>query len=166
MSMTVDVQVELKDALKQLGKSKVEELLTAALVSGALLIANKAKRNAPIKTGSLRRSIHVGGHTDLTNDFETGSSEYSDLGEPGNLKAIVGTNLEYAPYQEYGTGPISPVTAQALHWTTKSGDVFAMSTSGVPAHPFLGPAMDTERDAALKEIGEAFAELVAKELGK
>jgi hypothetical protein len=46
------------------------------------------------------------------------------------------------------------------------GDVFAMSTSGVPAHPYMKPAMDTERDNVLKEIGVAFEELVAKEVGK
>ena len=141
-ALKVDVSVEMKDALKKLDKSTVEELITASLVSGALLIANKAKELAPIKTGTLRRSIHVGGHTELTRDFESGSSEYSDLGAPGSLQAIVGTNLEYAPYQEYGT------------------------SRGVPAHPYMKPAMDTERDNVLKEIGAAFEELVAKQVGK
>ena len=139
--LKVDVSVEMKDALKRLDKNTVEELLTASLVSGALVIANKAKELAPIRTGTLRRSIHVGGHTELTPDFGTGG-EYADLGEPGSLRAIVGTNLEYAPYQEYGT------------------------SRGVPAHPYMKPAMDTERDNVLKEIGIAFEELVAKEVGK
>jgi len=140
-ALRVDVSVEMKDALKKLDKSKVEELLTASLVSGALLIANKAKELAPIRTGTLRRSIHVGGHTELTPDYGDGAG-YEDLGEPGSLRAIVGTNLEYAPYQEYGT------------------------SRGVPAHPYMKPAMDTERDNVLKEIGAAFEELVTKQVGK
>ena len=174
MSQTeqISLKVEMKEALSQLSKPVVEKFITAALVSGALLIANQAKKNAPIKSGSLRRSIHVGGHTDKTPDYDPSSdlekygAKYGDLGEPGSLRAIVGTNLEYAPYQEYGTGPISPTSAQALHWIDNGVDVFAMSTSGVPAHPFLTPALNTERDNALKEIGAAFEELVAKEVGK
>ena len=165
--LTVRVDIDYKDALKQLDAKTVEELATAALVSGALLIANKAKELAPKKTSTLARSIHVGGNTSKTPDFETGNPQYGDLGEPGKLKAIVGTNLEYAKWQEYGTGPIRPKHARALHWVTRAGvDVFVASTRGVPAHPFLTPAMNTERGAVLKEVGEAFAELVAKRLGR
>ena len=150
MSQTeqISLKVEMKEALSQLSKPVVEKFITAALVSGALLIANQAKKNAPIKSGSLRRSIHVGGHTDKTPDYDPSSdlekygAKYGDLGEPGSLRAIVGTNLEYAPYQEYGT------------------------SRGVPAHPYMKPAMDTERDNVLKEIGAAFEELVAKQVGK
>ena len=163
--LTIDVKLDYKSALEKLDANTVEKLATAALVSGALLIANQAKKNAPIKTGSLRRSIHVGGHTELTRDFESGSSEYSDLGAPGELRAIVGTNLEYAAIQEFG-GTIVPKHAQALHWVTKAGeDVFAQSVT-IPAHPYLTPAMQTERDAVLKEAAAAFEELVAKEVGK
>ena len=140
-ALRVDVSVEFKDALKKLDKGTVEELLTASLVSGALLIANKAKELAPIKTGTLRRSIHVGGHTELTPDYGDGAG-YEDLGEPGSLRAIVGTNLEYAPYQEYGT------------------------SRGVPAHPYMKPAMDTQRDKVLEAIGDTFEELVTKQVGK
>ena len=139
--LTIDVKLDYKSALEKLDANTVEKLATAALVSGALLIANKAKELAPIRTGTLRRSIHVGGHTELTPDYGDGAG-YEDLGEPGSLRAIVGTNLEYAPYQEYGT------------------------SRGVPAHPYMKPAMDTERDNVLKEIGAAFEELVAKEVGK
>ena len=139
--LKVDVSVEFKDALKKLDKSTVEQLITASLVSGALLIANKAKELAPIKTGTLRRSIHVGGHTELTPDYGDGAG-YEDLGEPGSLRAIVGTNLEYAPYQEYGT------------------------SRGVPAHPYMKPAMDTQRDKVLEAIGDTFEELVTKQVGK
>ena len=138
--VTVRVDIDYKDALKRLDKQTVSKFATAALEAAALLVANQAKRNAPVRTGTLRRSIHVGGRQDLTPDFEAGG-EYSDLGKPGDLMAIVGTNLEYAPYQEYGT------------------------SRNVPATHFLGNAMDSERDAVLKEVAAAFGDLVAKELG-
>jgi phage gpG-like protein len=48
-----------------------------------LLVENDAKRNCPVDTGRLRQSI--------THRIE---------GSTG----IVGTNVEYAPYVEYGTG--------------------------------------------------------------
>ena len=150
MSQTeqISLKVEIKEALSQLSKPVVEKFITAALVSGALLIANKAKEMAPIKTGSLRRSIHVGGNIDETPDYDPSgdlqkyNAKYGDLGAPGSLRAIVGTNLEYAPYQEYGT------------------------SRGVPAHPYMKPAMDTQRDKVLEAIGDTFEELVAKQVGK
>lgn len=164
--LTIDVQIDFKDALKNLDAKTVERLATAALEVGGLLVANKAKELAPVKTGTLRRSIHVGGRADLTPDFQGGSSEYSDLGKPGALEVIVGTNLEYAKWQEYGTGPIRPIHAAALHWMSGGQDVFAMSTKGVPAHPFLTPAVNIERDNVLKEVGRTFNDLVAAEVAK
>jgi len=140
--LQIDVDVQLKDALKHLDTKTVEKLITAALVSGGLLIANKAKELSPIETGTLRRSIHVGGHTALTSDFEQGNPEYSDLGEREPKTVVVGTNVEYAPYQEYGT------------------------SRGVPAHPYMKPAMDIERDNVLKEVAAAFGDLVAAEVAR
>ena len=148
MSMQIDVEIQVKNALKRIDAKTVDDLITAALVSGGLLIANKAKELAPWETGSLRRSIHVGGHVDMTKDYDPAGdlqrhgAEYSDLGARAPKTVVVGTNLEYAPYQEYGT------------------------SRGVPAHPYMKPAMDIERDNVIKEAGEAFFDLVAAEVAK
>ena len=62
----------------------------------ALTLEKNAKQNCPVDTGKLRASITT---------------------EVGNLEAEVGTNVEYAPYVEFGTSKQS-------------------------AQPFMRPALD------------------------
>ena len=108
------------------------ELLSRALVSGALLIVNQAKRNAPYETGNLRRSLHVGGEG--SSGGLEGDTTGTDIGgqESGRdyAEVSVGTNVEYAPHQEFGTRHMA-------------------------AHPFLRPAIESEKGAAVEEIGAA-----------
>jgi hypothetical protein len=92
-------------ALAQLGAAFVGEKLELALVAGALLVQNDAKRLAPIVTGTLRRSIHIGGHTELAPGFNE-SEGYSDVHGnevgPASARILVGTDLVYARRIEYG----------------------------------------------------------------
>ena len=62
----------------------VHESIRLAMEKVVKKIEADAKRNAPVKTGTLRRSI---------------TSRVEEGGKLGK----VGTNLPYAPYQEYGT---------------------------------------------------------------
>lgn len=76
-----------------------------------LAVEGRAKRLAPVKTGTLRRSVT------------------SRVVSP--TRGQVGSNLEYAPYVEYGTRYME-------------------------AQPFLEPAIDdskAEIESALKEFG-------------
>ena len=79
-----EIQHNIDDVINSLGRS-VEKAIKAAekeLQLTALEIERDAKLNAPVDTGMLRASI-----------TSTGSgSEYE-----------IGTNLEYAPFVEYGT---------------------------------------------------------------
>jgi len=140
MSLTVDVEAQLKEALSKLDVATVERLANLALKSGGLVIANEWKRRAPIKTGTYRRSIHVAGAAEKTPDFEG-----TELDEPGDkLTVKVGTNIKEPPYPQF----------------------LEYGTSRMPPHPSAGPAMDATREEVLKEVGAVLAELVAKELGK
>jgi len=96
--------------------------LEKALTAGALIVQNVAKIKAPYKTGNLKRSIHP------------------ETIEKTDIKVIVavGTDVEYAPYQEFGT------------------------SRGVPAHPYLRPALDENREKVLKEVKAALAAIVKK----
>ena len=98
---------ELLAKFNKLGEAAHGQMLETALVAGGLLISNSAKDKAPYKTGTLKRSIHVGGHTsESAPGFTPGdvAGEYSDLG--GNkttetsAQISIGTNLTYAPHQE------------------------------------------------------------------
>lgn len=64
----------------------------------ALQVDRAAKRLCPVDTGRLRSSI--------TNE----------LGNDGGLVAVIGTNVEYAPYVELGTrsAPAQPFLLPAL----------------------------------------------------
>lgn len=134
------------------------QVLEAALASGGFLIANAAKNNAPVLTGNLRRSIHVSGDTPAARSSraEMGSSEASDLARsgktwsgstgtdiggasssPNHAAVIVGTNVEYARFLEEGT-------------------------SRMAAQPFMQPALDETKTAALAEVKRALKILVQK----
>lgn len=127
-------------ALALVGKKSNLEL---ALTAGGLKIANRAKSKAPYITGTLRRSLHVGGFTTLTPDFNA-SEPYDDLGKDAGADSAavikVGTNLEYARYVEFGT-------------------------SRRTATPYLRPAFDETKDAAIQEVREALKELVEAAAG-
>jgi len=72
--------VGLETVLKKLPD---EKKLDKALQVTALMIERESKRICPVRTGRLRASIHTG--------------------KLGKLVYYVGTNVEYAPYVEFGT---------------------------------------------------------------
>jgi HK97 gp10 family phage protein len=81
---------------------------TEGLTKAAILVSNEAKEIAPKKSRRLANSImyQVEGITD--GGFNDGSGEKARTQDrlttsPRKGEAYVGTNLEYAPYQEYGT---------------------------------------------------------------
>lgn len=109
---------ELVTKLRGLASKATPAQLRAALMAGALPIQTAAVQKAPVLTGTLRRSIH------------TETAETSD-----GAVARIGTNVEYAIHQEFGT-------------------------SRTRAQPYLRPAFDEKRADALKEIQRALAEMV------
>lgn len=109
------------DLLRKLGKLSggVKPAAEVAVVAGAQPINNQAKVNAPVLTGNLRRSLHVG-----------------DPGWSGTVVSVeIGTDVEYAPYQEFGT-------------------------SRNAAQPFLRPAVDSMKGQAVNEAIDVLRDLV------
>ena len=99
----------------------------------ALDVTNRAKRNSPLKTGRLRRSIHQ----------EVRSSA-------GRIDGIVGTNVEYAGAIEFGMKGTQPVREFVRKQTMAWGKpITPMLVSVRPftrninraARPFLAPAL-------------------------
>jgi len=100
---------ELRNNLGVISEA-VRARASEAVRKAALDIEAHAKVNAPVDTGALRNSITT--------------EEVDDLNQ------IVGTNVEYSIYQEFGTVKM-------------------------PAHPFLIPAAETvkpEFEKALREL--------------
>lgn len=76
----------LQRDLRRLASKANDDQLGIALMAGAQLIANAARSNAPVDTGTLRRSISV-----------------SDWFRNGATVAVqIGTNLAYARRIEFG----------------------------------------------------------------
>ena len=107
--------------------SNVDNILQNAMLKAGQQIQASAKLLCPVDTGELRNSINV-------IKLENGVS--------------VGTNCEYAIYQEFGTGskgnPAVPHTTKQK-WTYYSGGRF-YTTSGNYPQPFLQPAFLENRD--------------------
>lgn len=83
---------------------EISEQLKRGMTKACLLVERDAKINAPVDTGRLRASI--------TNRLDI---------EENHLVGIVGTNVDYASFQEFGT-------------------------SKMAAHPFLFPALESNRN--------------------
>lgn len=129
---------EWKQKLARMSAALADQAVIRALTSGAEIIRNAAVQKAPFKTGNLRRSLHI---------------------EPGDgREVLIGTNLDYAAIQEFG-GIIKAKNGPYLKF--KIGDQWVQTAQvQIPARPYLRPAFDENRDAAIREVGEALAQLL------
>jgi HK97 gp10 family phage protein len=103
-----------------------EEVLAAmleakarALESCGLVAEGYAKKAAPVDTGNLRNSISHKVQKDTM---------------------FVGTNVEYAPYVEFGTGKYYP-GGRPDPWVYRDEKGNWHRTSGVKAKPFIKPSV-------------------------
>lgn len=134
---------ELLAKFKRLTEATQGRTLERAVVSGALIVQNDAKRNAPYLTGTLRRSIHIGGHSDQAGDFE-GNDVGGNEADHDHAKVVIGTDLAYAARQEYGF---------------IGADSLGRSYHQTP-HPYLRPALENNESEIRREISAALKELI------
>ena len=97
----------------------VKKSARKGLERGAKKIQKNAKLLAPVKTGHLRNSIKT-------------KSEVT----PDGAEAQVYTNLEYAPYVEFGTGE----RGRESNIERPSGVSYKADYAGQAAQPYLTPA--------------------------
>jgi len=124
----------------EFAKDGADESLKAAIVVTCNRVHAEAVQNAPVDQGRLRNSImwakswgddafnfpDSDGFNSQSGDSAPGSAKI----EPGNgLEGYVGSGLEYATYQEFGT-------------------------RYMPAQPYLRPAGDTVRGKSAGEIAK------------
>ena len=125
--------IEVKAALKS-------QLATAATIIGGKLESNAKTEisssvyNTPAswytRTGRLRNSI-----THKTED------------ESHGVDIIVGTNVEYAPYVELGTGILAEKgDGRKTPWTYLGSDGKFHTTTGMSPRPYLRPAVEDHAD--------------------
>lgn len=121
------------------GIDRLDQKLLAAMTSSAYeaavqkacrIVETDAKKGAPRDTGVLKASI----------THETAI-------EGRQIVGYVGTNIEYAPYQEYGTGKFaSNGRGRKTPWVyTDQRTGKKVWTQGNRPHPFLKPALNNNR---------------------
>ena len=109
--------------------------VSQALEKAAQIVENDAKRKCPVDDGVLRASI--------THEVEAN-------------KAVIGTNVEYAPYVHEGTGIYAKDgNGRQEPWSYKDAKGEWHTTKGQKPNPFLQEAFDENADA----IKECFKDL-------
>jgi len=106
-----------KEVLKAL-----EDNAFRALTECGLVAEGYAKLNCPVDTGSLRNSI---------------GNKVVDEGE--EIACYIGTNMEYAPYVEFGTGQYYS-GGRKTPWVYKDRNGWHM-TNGSKPQPYIRPAI-------------------------
>lgn len=118
------------------------ERLHGALGKACALVERSAKEKAPKGNGDLRRSI---------------KSEIQE--DEGDLKGIIFTPLEYAPYVEYGTGLFAEEQGRQdvpWHYQDEKGEWH--TTSGMKPQPYMRPALDENREQILTILKESLTD--------
>lgn len=137
MAGAIIVRIDGLDELRRkLNSGRVEGPIERFLDRGAIFIQSRARAAAPVDTGRLRNSIAVD--------------------SPDNRHREIGTNVDYAPYVEFGTRPHWPPVGAVAPWARRHGmEPFmvarAISRSGTKAQPFMRPAA-TEGEAFVKSL--------------
>lgn len=120
----------LDDVLNSIDSIADPARLKAAMGRACALVERSAKQKAPKGNGDLRRSI--------TSTVEDDGSD---------IKGIVYTPLEYAPYVEYGTGLFAEEGGrQDVPWCYQDDQGEWHTTSGMHPQPYMRPALDENRE--------------------
>ena len=105
-----------------------------ALNKSCLAVENEAKKQCPVDTGDLRNSI--------THEVE------DNVG-------YVGTNKEYAPYVEFGTGIFASAgNGRDTPWSYQDDEGNWHTTIGQKPQPFLNPAAQTKNKLVIKVFND------------
>lgn len=150
-SAHIEGLTELQNAFGRADQTVISGL-SRAITATAAPVEGSAKRHAPAHYGQLRASIHTT-PISVTNR---------------NIKAAVLTNLNYAQYQEEGTGiygpnrsPIYPKRARMLSWISNGQRVFARSVRGTPGKHYMQQAWDEGKAIWDRNVLEAQRAIVA-----
>lgn len=114
--------------------NSINDALISGVSKAAMLVQGSAKNKAPVDSGALRQSIRA--------------DKAKVQGE--NVTATVSTNLEYAPYVEFGTGS----RGQSTNTNTEVEVSYRSDWRGNKAQPFLWPALRENRNNSIKIIRE------------
>lgn len=130
----MSIQIVGVDKLMQKYNEKISpQNLESALTECCLHVENEAKILCPVDKGPLRASI---------------------THEVDGTQGVVGTNIEYAPYVEYGTGLFAEEGngRKDVPWCYQDAKGDWHSTKGQKPQPFLHPALTNNRQRIIDTL--------------
>lgn len=136
-----DIRIEgLEAILDRIDKVGDPAALAAAMKKACLLVERSAKQKVPKGNGELGRSI--------TSEVEVDATE---------VRGIVYTPLEYAPYVEFGTGLFAEAGdgRKDVPWCYQDDEGEWHSTSGQHPRPFMRPALNENREQIKRLLEDA-----------
>lgn len=129
--------LEIRNDNRKAIMNKFDELMANALTQCGLVAEGHAKMNLTkqhaVDTGALRNSI-----------------TYKVTKESGGQVCYVGTNMEYAPYIEFGTGKYVS-GGRRTSWLFKDSKGNWHRTEGQKPRPYLKPAV-TEHTKEYEQV--------------
>lgn len=127
----------LESLYAKLGKIASDEAIMRGIQKACVRVEVDAKVNCPVDDGTLRASI--------THELK-----------PSELKGVVGTGVEYAPYVEFGTGVYSSKGGgRGTPWSYQDASGAWHTTVGQRPQPFMLPALEDNRDKIIKDIKDS-----------
>ena len=134
-----DITIEGIDSLiEKLDNMFDSQQMIESMGKACGLVERSAKQKAPKDNGELRRSIT------------------SKVEQDGNdVKGIVFTPLEYAPYVEFGTGLFAEEGGRTnVPWCYQDDKGEWHSTSGMHPQPYMRPALNENREQIKRILKE------------
>ncbi len=131
--MEINGMNSLLDKLEAVKNSKFTEM---GIKNACLSIERDAKKKCPTGDGTLRASI--------THNVDVSENE---------ITGEVGTNTEYAPYVEFGTGLYAKNgDGRKTPWSYCDANKNWHTTAGQQPQPFLYPALEEYKDKISADI--------------
>lgn len=158
------INVELKN-MKTV-QAKLTQIVTdlhgdpmrGGMAQATMLVTRDARRNAPVDMGTLRASIVPEVVVRTT-----------------TVTGIVGSNVKWAPYMEFGTRPFWPPWRPLYEWALRKvrvsgGDAgalaararIAIATRGIKARRYLQSALEDNAEKVFRILGDVVGRIVSK----
>jgi len=138
VKMEVHGLKELERKLLEMSPKLAKNALRAAVAAGARVVAAEARKNVPVDSGTLRRSIYTKQIREESGDTQQTFYVGARQGKKEQAKNRDGW---YFPFVEFGTEKMA-------------------------ARPFMRPAFESTKDAAVQAIKTRLAERIDKLAGE
>lgn len=131
---------ELAEKLKKLGPKVAKNGLRRAVSKGAAVVRNSARKRAPVDTGEMRRDIQI--------------KRKRDVQGSGNFAAIYEVFVRSGKKSRLA-GKKRDIQRDSFYWK-----FVEFGAEKMPARPFLRPAFEGDKEAAIEVIGESLNETI------